>query len=238
LFSGKGVWDGLGGILKQWLRTRIVSAMSYDPNSDDPDPFEAVASVRARGRVDMASDCFLVFRANFELGEHGKTWRAKKVAKGAAITSMFFHWVSSSDIAPSRAAIPVHESVVGISTCYQFFVDRLGHVLIRRHSCWCAACSTVATGGPKAATCPGESGKVPGCRRAEDGANYEWSSRACSPKTGGGAGLPDLTARGRGHGLAATLAPGSWVLVEAYADKTDELWLGKTVVCSELTPRG
>jgi len=125
LFSGKGVWDGLGGMLKQWLRTRIVSAMSYAPNSDDPDPFEAVASVRASDRVDTASDCFLIFRAYFELGEHGKAWRAKKVAKGAAITSMFFHWVPSSDIAPSRAAIPVHESVVGISTCYQFFVDRL-----------------------------------------------------------------------------------------------------------------
>jgi len=38
---GKGVWGGLGGMLKQWLRTRIVSALSYDLNSGDPDPLAA-----------------------------------------------------------------------------------------------------------------------------------------------------------------------------------------------------
>ena len=60
---------------------------------------------------------------------------------------------------------------------------------------------------------------------------YEWSNKSCRAKTGGEAGSPDLRARTHGHALAASLAPvgGQWVLVEAYGDDKDELWLGKTL---------
>jgi hypothetical protein len=75
---------------------------------------------------------------------------------------------------------------------------------------------------------------VPGCRRAGDGANQEWPRRAWSPRAGGDAELPDAIARGRGRGRAAASVPSTWVLIEAYADDTDEPWLGKTAACSEL----
>jgi len=71
------VWDGLGGMLKQWLRTRIVSALSYDPNSGDPDPRAACAEPGSEkfGRIDTAYGCSLLLRSHFELGEAGIAWR-------------------------------------------------------------------------------------------------------------------------------------------------------------------
>ena len=61
--------------MKQWLRKRIVSALSYDPNSGDKDPSKACAVVAGAGCIDKASDCYLLFRSYFELGELGKEWR-------------------------------------------------------------------------------------------------------------------------------------------------------------------
>ena len=49
-----------GGMLKQLLRTFIVSALSYDPNSGDPDPLAACAEPSSDkcGRIDKAHDCY------------------------------------------------------------------------------------------------------------------------------------------------------------------------------------
>ena len=43
--------------MKQWLRKRIVSALSYDPNSGDEDPFKACAVVAGAGRIEKTIDC-------------------------------------------------------------------------------------------------------------------------------------------------------------------------------------
>ena len=47
-------------MLKQWLRTRIVSALSYDPHSGDPDPLAACAEPGSDkcGRIDKAHDSY------------------------------------------------------------------------------------------------------------------------------------------------------------------------------------
>ena len=68
-----------------------------------------------------------------------------------------------------------------------------------------------------------------GCRRAGS-AFYKWNNKSCRAKTGGDASSPDLRARTHGHALAEGLAPGGdqWVLLEAYGDEMDELWLAKT----------
>ena len=77
------MWGGLGGMLKQWLRTRIVSALSYDPSSGDPDPLVACAEPGSdkRERIDKAHDCHFL-RSHFELGDSGIAWRRWRAAKG------------------------------------------------------------------------------------------------------------------------------------------------------------
>ena len=148
-----------------------------------------------------------------------------------AVSAIYFHWAGLDDI--WRPVVDVQfDVVVGISSSYQFFMLREGEVLARPHSCWCPACFDVATAGPgqDARLAPYAGYKVVGCTRAGS-AFYEWSNKSCRAKTGGEAGSPDLRARTHGHALAASLAPvgGQWVLVEAYGDDKDELWLGKTL---------
>ena len=72
-----GVWDGLKGMLKQWLRKRIGSALSYYPNSGSPYPLAACAGPGSGkcGRICKAHDCFHLLRSHFELGDSGIAWR-------------------------------------------------------------------------------------------------------------------------------------------------------------------
>ena len=114
-------------MLKQWLRKRIVSALIYDPNSGDEDPFKACAVVAGAGRVDKAYDCYLLFRSYFELDELGKEWRKDQKTKGAAVSSMYFHWGSHHDDIQGKAwptDAPAHGSVDGISSSYQLRAAR------------------------------------------------------------------------------------------------------------------
>jgi hypothetical protein len=62
---------------------------------------------------------------------------------------------------------------------------------------------------------------------------YKWRNASCRAKTGAEACCPDQRARSHGHELAAALKPGQWVLIEAFNDEVDELWLAKTEACRE-----
>ena len=71
--------------------------------------------------------------------------------------------------------------------------------------------------------------EVHGCVKASN-ALYVWHNSSCRAKSGPEASSPDQQARAHGHGLAqAGIEPGQWVLVEAFCDDEDELWLGKTL---------
>jgi len=71
-----------------------------------------------------------------------------------------------------------HVTVDGISSSYQYYMERDCHVLMRKYSCWCRACRHVArrTAGVLRA-----SFKVSGCERT--GSYYEWTNKTCGPKS-------------------------------------------------------
>ena len=124
------------------------------------------------------------------------------------------------------------DRLVGISSCYQYFMLREGEVLMRPHSCWCRVCFEVAMAGPGAGTRLTSQYEVRGCVK-EANALYQWRNASCRAKTGAEACCPDQRARAHGHELAAVLKPGQWVLIEAFNDEVDELWLAKTEACRE-----
>ena len=75
--------------------------------------------------------------------------------------------------------------------------------------------------------------EVPKCTRASD-EMYQWDLKSCRCICGPDSAQPDVNAKCRGEELVeAGVLPGQWVLVEAYSDEEDELWLGKTVACFE-----
>jgi hypothetical protein len=126
------------------------------------------------------------------------------------------------------------DRLTGISSCYQYFMLREGEVLMRPYSCWCPACFEVAEAGPGVGTRLTSDYKVSGCAKSPNplvrNPLYEWRNASCRAKTGAQASNPDKRAREHGHALAAAgLKRGQWLLVEAFGDDEDEMWLGKTV---------
>ena len=94
--------------------------------------------VAGAGRIDGANDCCLFSRSYFEPGELGREWRKDQKTKGAAASSMNFHWGSHHDNTQGKARptdAPAHDSVDGISSSYQFCMLHEGALLMRRHSC-------------------------------------------------------------------------------------------------------
>ena len=115
----------------------------------------------------------------FELGESGIAWRREQAAKGGAVSPMYFHWASYHEETNGlRPKNPVgHNTVDGISSSYQYYMERDCHVLMRKHSCWCRACRRVArrTAGALSA-----SFKVSGCERT--GSTTSGRTRRAAPR--------------------------------------------------------
>ena len=156
-------------------------------------------------------------------------WASHLFAKGAAVSSMYFHWAFYHEETNGlRLKGPVgHGTVDGISSFYQYYMERDCHVLMQKYSCWCRSCRRVArrTAGALSA-----SFKVSGCDRT--GSYYEWTNKTCGPKSGSDEASPvKKKTQKRGHELAAggDLTVGSSVLVECFGDKENDMWLGKVV---------
>ena len=100
---------------------------------------------------------------------------------------------------------------------------------MRSYSCWCPACYNVAVAGPSTGTSLSSVYEVRGCVNAGNQL-YEWRNASCRAKNGPEASSPDERARKHGHELAtAGIKPNQWILVEAFNDEEDEMWLGKTL---------
>ena len=102
----------------------------------------------------------------FELGESGIAWRRGQAVKGGAVSSMYFHWASyhggTNGLRPKG---PLgHDTAGGISSSYQYNMERDCHVLMRKYSCWCRACRRVArrTAGALSASSRSAGASVPG----------------------------------------------------------------------------
>ena len=173
----------------------------------------------------MASteECYQAWRGHFET----VAWRAEATGSMRAVRAIYFHWACDGTI--ERPATDVQfDCLTGISSCYQYFMLREGDVLMRPYSCWCTACFNVAVEGPGKRTyltCNFLTYLIAPMPATlfNRGAN-----KSCRAKTGAEACSPDKRARDRGHALAtAGISPGQWVLVEAFGDNDDEMWLGR-----------
>jgi len=207
-------------MLKDWMTKRKSSALSVDPN--DPTSSTTTLQPATGGLLVSAEECFIAWRSHFETD----AWRAAHSTR--AVSAIYFHWAGEGAI--QRPAMDVQfDRLTGISSHYQYFMLREGEVLMRPYSCWCPACFSVAEAGPGCGTRLNSAYEVVGCTKSGD-PFYSWRNASCRAKSGAEASSPDKRAREHGHHLAAVgLKPGQWVLVEAYGDEVDEMWLGKTV---------
>ena len=215
-------------MLKQWIRQRKLSRLTVDPN--DRTMRCPIAEPETEGLMASAEACYEAWRSHFE----SQAWRVDAERSMRAVSAIFFHWAGVGVIV--RPADVQFERLTGISWHYQYFMLREGEVLMRPHSCWCSACFEVAAAGPAAGLLTSLH-EVRGCAKAGN-ALYEWHNSSCRAKTGAEASSPDQRARARGHGLAqAGIEPGQWVLVEAFCDEEDEMWLGRALPFGDFGPR-
>jgi hypothetical protein len=217
----QGTYDGLGGILKNWIVQRKVLRLSFDPN--DPTMRCPAATPETEGLMASAEECCSAWKNYFETDE----WRADAAVSARKVKAFFFHWGAEGAIV-RPASDKQFDRLVGISSSYQYFMLREGEVLMRSYSCWCPACFDVAVAGPGVGTRLNSQYEVYECAYEADPL-YRWRNASFRAKTGPGASSPDQRAREQGRTLTVRARPGQWVLVEAFNDEVDKMWLRKTV---------
>jgi len=189
------VWDGIGGILKGYLRRVNVRFLALNPNVDDPERNPVLCD---DGRIRTAEHVYQQLERSFG----SAAWRLKAEEKTRAISRFSFKFMTTRDIARPTSQV-IYERIKGISRSYQYLMIKEGDVLVRRHSCWCLPCLQVAMLGHSALT---SNYVIKGCARGvADAGLYEYANKNCRAKKGAGAGDPDARAREHGHGLAAEL---------------------------------
>jgi len=242
------VWDGIGGILKSYLRRVNVRYLVWEEHKNDKDNAFENPVLCDGGRILTATHVHQQLERHFGTQE----WRTRAEEKCRAISCFVLHFVVSK--ASGGNTFPVierppplkdvtFERIEAITKSYQYFMIMDGELLVRRHSCWCLRCTQCALVGPVGTT---EDYKVVGCARGvDDSVLYEYSNKNCRIKRGVGVGGPDEVARKHGHQVAAALDTrggrngrggpngdvGQLVLVEAFDDNGsgDVVWLGRTV---------
>jgi hypothetical protein len=204
------------------MRRRKESMLSVDRN--DPRTWGGFTEKDLENGLRTPEDCFKAWRNHFESEEK----REAQLTNHDALSAYYFHWAGDADIKRPTTDVKF-DCLNGILLTYQYFVLREGEVLMRAHSCWCLACLQSAMAGPGGDTTLTSNYTVPNCSRFHEQL-YQWHNASCRAIAGSEVGCPDKRAREHGHSIAkGGLVPGQWILAEAYNDKEDELWLGKTV---------
>ena len=126
---GKGVWDGLLGMLKQRLRTKALEAVTQK---------SGIAS--KSGSIRCPYDCYLQLHHMFG----GRTYE-ESLKSRRCVRSWTFFWAGHNTIWRPKQQ-PKHHRIEGIRKIYQYFVSQSGEVGRRRFSCWCLSCYAALSG--------------------------------------------------------------------------------------------
>jgi hypothetical protein len=136
----QGMYDGLGGILKNWIVQRKVSRLTFDTNDptmrcptatrEDPTMRCPTATPETEDLMGSAEECCSAWKSHFET----EKWRAEAAVSARKVKAFFFHWGAEGAIL-RPAADEQFDRLVGISSSYQYFMLREGEVLMRNYSC-------------------------------------------------------------------------------------------------------
>ena len=216
--DGKGVWDGIGGMLKQFLRKIINGSQHHE---------DLVKTTS--GRLASPFDCYEQLKYQFQ----SEKWKAKRAGmkKATRIREFTFIWAGPADIVRPKPFHPARfHRIHGIQSHYQYLsLQCKGKMAVRENSCWCNACTAVALSGPSAEFLSHEL-KCTGCKRGEDEL-YQYRESNCHMLEGVGAGALAHRAGTDGNKLASGgIGGGEWVLFEVVSGGRSDLWLGKTEV--------
>jgi hypothetical protein len=214
---GKGVWDGLFGVQKTYLRNVVIAAQG--------DKVTINATV-----IRSPWDCFEQLRKHFDTED----WRQRQDEKGRPMARITLHWAGMNDETTIKrpAKEEKYHGVEHISSSHQFFVISTGRLAARRHSCWCPACHTnIAKGGADGQF--QRNYRFPGCVHAAREPLYRWSNESCAQIGGGSIQAAWAKTRIERAKTAKTVTPGEWCVLLAPDDEDEEFWLARAVAVDD-----
>jgi hypothetical protein len=211
---GKGVYDGLGGIIKNKSNSLIKETKS------SCNPIPGTES----GYINSPKDVYDALAAAF--GHELYQQRRKKGKNSISLFSFSYFGTNNNPI--RRAEGEEFKSLDKISSNYQFTVSDVGVVYSRMRSCWCLKCYAALTDGSKHWL---DTHSVRGCTSSFDTATnvYKFEKKECWKIRGVNANL-ELQQRKRSRNeMSSTLTTGAWVIFKSDGDEDQLFWLGKTV---------
>ena len=215
---GKGLWDGLGGMLKSKAKSIVRGAQSSKTATVIP----GTGSIALRSAVDVHAMLLHHFQS--------EEWIAEaKASKKRILTIELFLSSQRPKMDPiHRPSPPETFSLLdGISSRYQFHVISRGLVDMRVRPCWCAAC--MASISLRLNVSSGqESHTVCGCSNAQN-KKYDFVRRACEKKTGRDMTVEVAFLSNLKHERTKkcqAIGSNDWLLFKS-ADQTERLWLGR-----------
>ena len=204
--NGKGVWDGIAGFIKTWLRARAVSALSAA---------FSLSSLTTFCQLATPFDCYEAVKKHFD----SDAWRAEQARKKKPLSRIVVLWAPWAETRAREAVGAAWEKVGKVMRTYQFCALGPGLLAARSHGCWCLPCVAAAQEGPAAsglraasAANNGAGAGLPLCRRATD-PYFQWRDEKCQRVAGAGVGANIQEVRKAGHRRDADLVVGTWVLI-------------------------
>ena len=215
--AGKGIWDGIGGAVKQSIRNDILFAKRTDGKGRTP--------LSTSKKLSTPFDCY----------EH---YRNKKMASasGADATKFQCLWADSCDIARPKFT-EVYDRFHGIRCARQVLAGpNEGVVAWRKFACWCPACFAAIGHGKGSMD---TKFRVPKC--SSTGPDYVWHEQSVRKIDEYSITQERIRAQTQGRKIASKLTKhdlGKWVAVQNRGDEADptHFWLGRLVDCGKGHP--
>jgi hypothetical protein len=218
---GKGVFDGVGGAIKHKVHSLIKGTKTTH------EPIPGVDS----GYISDAKDVFEAVSHHFENSNN-------HVRKKSGSRNNISHYKFFLNLIGERTAIErppnkeIFNPLKGISSNYQFIVNNVGIVYMRKRSCWCLQCMSKLM---QSSLPWGETYSVHRCISSEHETTtiYEFEKQSCSKTQGLGVAASRANIRQQRNEITKNLTPGDWVMFESPEPNVQPFWIGRAVSKAE-----
>jgi hypothetical protein len=170
---GKGVFDGVGGAIKNKVQSLIKATKTTN---------EGVPGVES-GYINNVKDVFQAISHHFENSDN----HVRNKAGGNPIDCFKFFLYLLYDNNPIQRPVEEFHQLMGISSNYQFAVNSVGCVYMRKRSCWCPACLSKLT---QSTLTWGKTCSIGNCISCQNKTTtiYDFGKQSCRKQRGIGVG--------------------------------------------------
>ena len=211
---GKGVFDGVGGAIKNKVHSLIKATKTTN---------EGVPGVESV-YINDVKDVFQAISHHFENSDN----HVRKKAGGNPIDHFKFFLYLLCDNNPIQQLVEEFHQLIGISSNYQFAVNNVGCVYMRKRSCWCPACLSKLM---QSTLTWGETCSIGNCisRQNETTTIYDFGKQSCRKQRGIGVGAMMHTIRQTRDEMVQNITHGDWVMFQSPEPNVQPFWIGRVV---------